>query len=337
MYVWWEFDDQSRTRTRLQFVDTASGQATPVIDAQHIGAAVAWHPNGRRLASSGLRDQRVRIWDARTGAMLAESPYGIPGGVSAAYLGGDELLLAQFGGVVRRIDAETFEPRADRFVIVKSIELLTYASPDGRTAAILARGPITQRREFFRNSSADPANLFLPDDRLVLVDAVDGRQLYDFTLGFDAEWAAFSPDGQRVAVTGRGGQIALVDVAAGALVRPPVVGHDGNVTSVDYAPDGATVVSGGVDGRVTLWDGETGVVRESVQIAPAHEHGIAVAFKRDGDTVAVATWDGDIHTLDVRPAQWAAAACRIAGRNLTRAEWRDAFGDRPWQATCPGR
>lgn len=55
--------------------------------------------------------------------------------------------------------------------------------------------------------------------------------LRQIDLRFDSEWAAFSPDGGRVAVTGRGGQVAVIDVATGAFVRPPLVGHDGNVVS----------------------------------------------------------------------------------------------------------
>ena len=28
-------------------------------------------------------------------------------------------------------------------------------------------------------------------------------------------------------------------------------------------------------------------------------------------------------------------ACRLAGRDLTQAEWQQTFGGRPWQPTCP--
>ena len=39
---------------------------------------------------------------------------------------------------------------------------------------------------------------------------------------------------------------------------------------------------------------------------------------------------------DLDPEHWATAACRVAGRNLTRAEWADNIGElAPFQATCP--
>ena len=47
-----------------------------------------------------------------------------------------------------------------------------------------------------------------------------------------------------------------------------------------------------------------------------------------GPTLGPVLWDGD-------PADWAATACRIAGRNLTRAEWDQYFRGRPYHATCP--
>ncbi len=40
---------------------------------------------------------------------------------------------------------------------------------------------------------------------------------------------------------------------------------------------------------------------------------------------------------DVAPDHWDATACRIAGRNLTRAEWNQYLPGRPYQATCPTR
>lgn len=61
---------------------------------------------------------------------------------------------------------------------------------------------------------------------------------------------------------------------------------------------------------------------------------VFVGFAPDGYTVTIATRGGVIHRLDVRAERWIEQACRIAGRNLTRSEWRDAFGDRPYRETC---
>jgi hypothetical protein len=38
---------------------------------------------------------------------------------------------------------------------------------------------------------------------------------------------------------------------------------------------------------------------------------------------------------DVDPDSWQEKACLAAGRNLTRAEWREYLGDEPYRRTCP--
>lgn len=41
------------------------------------------------------------------------------------------------------------------------------------------------------------------------------------------------------------------------------------------------------------------------------------------------------HHLSMDPDAWARAACQIAGRNLSREEWRRYFADEPYRRTCP--
>ena len=62
----------------------------------------------------------------------------------------------------------------------------------------------------------------------------------------------------------------------------------------------------------------------------------SVAFSPDGKTLA----SGDRDTImlwDVSVESWQDRACRIANRNLTRAEWKQYIGDtEPYRATCSG-
>ena len=47
--------------------------------------------------------------------------------------------------------------------------------------------------------------------------------------------------------------------------------------------------------------------------------------------------DHTFQLWDLDPDQWVAAACRVAGRNLTPDEWNAHIGDlAPYRATCPG-
>jgi hypothetical protein len=44
---------------------------------------------------------------------------------------------------------------------------------------------------------------------------------------------------------------------------------------------------------------------------------------------------GEIFEWDPRPDAWEAYACRVAGRNFSKAEWAEFVPDRPYRSTCP--
>ena len=50
--------------------------------------------------------------------------------------------------------------------------------------------------------------------------------------------------------------------------------------------------------------------------------------------MTAAAADGSLYTFATDVDEWIDFACRVAGRNLTRAEWREAFDDRPHESTC---
>jgi len=59
------------------------------------------------------------------------------------------------------------------------------------------------------------------------------------------------------------------------------------------------------------------------------------ALRADGLQAAVPTKDG-VAIWDLDPDHWVAAACQMAGRNLTREEWGTYIGDlAEYRKTCP--
>jgi WD40 repeat protein len=207
------------------------------------------------------------------------------------------------------LDAETLAPTG-RAVPGDGRVVSVSAGPDDRTAIALTSEP-----------------------GFALVDLVAGRVIRDGPLGSAPISAEFSPDGERVAISFME-RVGVLDVATGDWMRTPVDGHDQTVSSLAYAPDGNLLASGSDDGRVGLWDGRTGALLGTM-LPGRPTTPVTVSFLPDGHTVLISAIDGAVYTWDTRVQSWIDHACAIAGRNLTRDEWRDAFGDRPYHPTCP--
>ena len=141
-----------------------------------------------------------------------------------------------------------------------------HASPDNRTAIALTSAP-----------------------GIALVDTVDGTVLHERPIQFDPISADFSPDGERVAIATDTGEVGVLDVSTAEWIRTPVDRHHNTAITVRYSPDGDTLVSGGLDGRVAVWDGNTGALLGSVVASP--NVATAAGFAPDGHTVVIASTD----------------------------------------------
>jgi WD40 repeat protein len=296
----------------LQFFDTDTGQTTSVIDSGHgVWGAWAWRPDGRRFASAG-HDGHVRLWDPTTGTVLADRPVA-SGHISALDYSrdGQRLLVGERAGPVYEIDANTLAP-IGRTVDINDQVNGGYTSPDGRRALIETRG-----------------------GDVVVVDLVKGVVTRKTASEIGGFIGAFSADGRRFALpSGDTGEVRLLDVSTGKWLDTPASGHDGAANYTAFAHDGQTFVSGGTDGAISVWDGHSGDLEATVHPGQP-ERDAAPIFLPDGHTLMVASMDNGVYTWDTRPEVWAQFACQIAGRNLSQDEWRHAFGNRAYHATCP--
>ena len=147
----------------------------------------------------------------------------------------------------------------------------------------------------------------------------------------------FSPDGKTLASGSADNTIILWSVTTRQPIGSPLTGHKAAVWSLAFSPDGKTLASASQDSTVILWD----VAALQPITPPLKGHTdmvVSVAFSPDGRTVASGSKDKNIIFWDVSLESWKSRACRIANRNLTRAEWDQFIGpDMPYQRSCPAQ
>jgi len=79
----------------------------------------------------------------------------------------------------------------------------------------------------------------------------------NISLASSALSVAYSPNGNYMAVGFYNGAVQVLDSANGSLVMK-LGNHNGSVSSVSYAEDGAKIISASIDGIIKIWDGKNG-------------------------------------------------------------------------------
>jgi WD40 repeat protein len=224
--------------------------------------SVAFHPEGRHLASGGA-DRVVRIWDLETGkevrALRCSGPvFGVvysPDGqrIAAGESGGN--------GRIKVWDARTGVLEQELQGHKNSIFGLSFR-PDGK-----------------RLASAST-------DQTAKVWDVEKGQLL-FTLVGHTDYVrsiAYSPDGKCLATGSSDNSIKFWDADQGGEALATLQGHTQWVSSVVFSPDGKYLASGSWDRTVRLWDVKTR--QEAQTIVKTGGLNLSLAFSPDGTLLA---------------------------------------------------
>jgi WD40 repeat protein/class 3 adenylate cyclase/tRNA A-37 threonylcarbamoyl transferase component Bud32 len=289
--------------------------------------AVEFSPDGRALAVTGS-DGRVELRDWRSGRRIRPPlpgvrAFGPPGAPNWAPLPADDA------------QALAFSPDGDRLAVadlagnLRVLELRNDRVREGPRLPTLALGLS-----------------FSPDGRLLAIALADrGTELRDSRSlrvvarlrGGDGEDAdrsvSFSPDGRLLAVTSQVGHTQLWDVASRRHAGGRLTGHEGGVLGSDFSPDGRMLATSGGDGTVILWDVAS---RRALGTLPGPISHVTARFTPDSRHLFVLRDSGDAERWEVDPDVWSQHACRVASRELTRAEWDEFVPGQDYRRVCGG-
>ena len=296
-------------RTR-RVIDTLAARNGPQAEA------LAFFPDGRRLATGGIAG-RVTLWDVHGRKVLRTIRFPEPVWWVAVSPDGRRLAVQSRTAVNPRSRVEVRDVASNRVLYSRMITIDRgrgglFFSPDGRRLAV--------------------PGCCRPGSPIEVWDARSGERELSVAVDGYAATVAFSPDGRLLAAGTNSGKVLLLDAQDGERLGPPIeVGKD-EIDPVSFSPDGRLLAASSGDQTATVWD-----VASRKQLGttfPAVQGVVPVAqFAPDGDLVIAYLADAVKWPMD--PRTWARFACKVAGRDLTAAEWDDILPDRDHQRVCP--
>jgi WD40 repeat protein/predicted Ser/Thr protein kinase len=245
---------------------------------------VAFSPDAASIATAA-HDRTARVWDVATGKERFRCSYGANVQTACFSPDGQRLLVAAWGGEAGLWNALSGRPFGQPFRHRSQLNLAVFsndgsrlltASEDATACVWDAAGVVYRWRA--SGSGADRRSLLEPMRH-------DGA----------VQWAAFSPDGQRVvtASSDHTAQVWDIRTSAGPSL---VLRHEGLARYAVFGGDGATVATADADGGVVLWDAARGVRRAEIL---RHHSGVsALQFSPNGVRVASAAEDGSVLLWD---------------------------------------
>jgi DNA-binding beta-propeller fold protein YncE len=271
--------EQSSSQKRaLVDADSVQPKSLPLTGHKSLVRAIAFSRDGKKVATTGVVDNTLRVWDSATGRQTAQMD--LPGdGTGIAFSpDGKELAVGSGGseGGLTYVDTETGKA-IWRIGGVRGCMGSVSVSPDGtRVAAGFAVGTA------------------------YVIDALSGKFVTEFKAPAESGLVvatAFSPDTKLLALGTSKGFVFLIDGETGRIVRQFGQGR-GSVTTLAYLAGGRklAVAENGEYQDVRILDIATG--REDK--AFRGKKGIwAFAISPDGRSAAVARVGGEIEVWDV--------------------------------------
>ena len=287
--------------------------------------AVAFHPNGKLLASAGF--DRVKLWDRESGRLIHQFPKRLSRSETLSFSNDGSLIASgDEDGLFRVLDTGTGETLHTRqaggssggaflhTVFHPAAKIVATGAEQVRLWDALTGTMLKQLDPPAERVNWPTSMAFSPDGKtLAIARRRRGEiQLWDIgtgqfiTIPGESIWirdVKFSPDGKTLAwcftrpMPGEtAGGVRFWDVAANEPRGQLPVDFLGQVFAIAFSPDGRELAAADADHRVSVWDVAS---RKRLRELIGHTAVItSVAFSPDGKTVASGAYDGLIRLWD---------------------------------------
>ncbi len=337
--------------------DTATRQpvAGPLTDNGNPPATLALSPDGTLLAAGST--EQIRLWDIATRQFRDPPLTSQAGRLAGLAFSPDGTLLAA-GGCTGGAQPDRCDQGWVRVWNVATQQPLGGPLPgtEGPVTS-LAFSPAGQK--LVAGACREPQGQLCRSGQVLVWDVTTPAVPAPVPIGTDfaARSLAFSPDHKLLALgtcealsvsgtTCVAGGVRLWDAGAFRPVDNSFLSQKSEVSSVAFSPNGQTLAAAGADG-ITLWDaglrlqigvlvpGQANAVPPPLPFPGAANAVMSIAFSPDGTQLAAGRAAGPILLWETGPESWQAAACAMANRNLTSAEWLQFMGQEPYRKICP--
>ena len=239
--------------------------------------AVHFSPDGR-FAITGSNDMTLRLWDAKTGDLLSTNTNSRNAVLSASWShDGSRVVFSSKDGFVR-----TCVIQDGGIIQLDSVELKdTYA-----------------RFVTFNRSGSEIVVCCFNGPVYILDDALKTWKIV-LTSKSGATYASYSPDGNYMAIAMASNKSIVIKRVSDLSTVTTLTGHTDWVRSVEFSPDGKSLVSCSDDRTVRTWDLES---KNSRTLAVLPDWGTRATFTPDGSRIVCSSRDGILRVYDVRTA-----------------------------------
>lgn len=262
-----EFDIQIWNANDWTLLQTLYGHTGPL-------PYLEWSPNSELLVTSSW-DGSTRIWDVQAGAELKQ----FPGTYWRAHFSPDNrwiamTLLLEWEPLVWDLVADAEIPLLPQFEDLDFVWDIVFSADgqsimffDGNNRGRVLNLELQQPLQAFNCASFWDLILSLDGRLLMCPDWITHRVNFWDTMTWEISRSveseaiyplAFSPEGTLAAVGLETGQIQIIDIVSGQILREWIAA-EATVSFAEFLPDGQRLVTGSADGTARLWDIRTGL------------------------------------------------------------------------------